>query len=280
MGGNSSSYHQIKEEEESTPLKSNLEDIPENCKALILTHLNPIEICNLSCMNRSFQAASSANFIWDLKLPSNYQFIVDKLEKVKFFDLGKKELYGRLCQHNPFDGGTREIWVDKKTGGVCLLISSIGLVITGVDDRRYWTHIPTDESRFETIAYLQQTWWLEIVGELDFQLPSGSYSLFFRLQLGKSGKRLGRRICNIDHIHGWDIKPVIFQLTTSDGQCSISRCFLDNPGNWVRYRVGDFVVSRPDQSTKIKFSLRQIDCTHTKGGLCIDSVFICPNYLG
>jgi hypothetical protein len=28
--------------------------------------------------------------------------------------------------------------------------------------------------------------------------------------------------------------------------------------------------------TKLKFSMMQIDCTHIKGGLCVDSVFICP----
>lgn len=27
---------------------------------------------------------------------------------------------------------------------------------------------------------------------------------------------------------------------------------------------------------KLKFSMMQIDCTHTKGGLCVDSVFIYP----
>jgi hypothetical protein len=27
---------------------------------------------------------------------------------------------------------------------------------------------------------------------------------------------------------------------------------------------------------RLKFSLAQIDCTHTKGGLCVDSVLIYP----
>ena len=119
-----------------------------------------------------------------------------------------------------------------------------------------------------------------MVGELEFQFPVGTYSLFFRLQLGKSTKRLGRRVCNPEHIHGWDVKPVQFQLTTSDGQHAMSRCFLDNPGYWVHYHAGDFVVEYPSESTKIKFSLTQIDCTHTKGGLCLDSVLVCPSGLG
>ena len=41
----------------------------------------------------------------------------------------------------------QKAWLDKRTGGVCLSISSKGLAITGIDDRRYWTYIPTEESR-------------------------------------------------------------------------------------------------------------------------------------
>ncbi|GKU88268.1 hypothetical protein SLEP1_g2550 [Rubroshorea leprosula] len=102
------------------------------------------------------------------------------------------------------------------------------------------------------------------------------YSLFFRLQLGRTSKRLGRRVCNSEQIHGWDIKPARFQLTTSDGQHANNQCYLDNPGSWVLYHVGDFDVENPNAFTKIKFSMTQIDCTHTKGGLCVDSVLIYP----
>ncbi|XAR63098.1 hypothetical protein NMG60_11022922 [Bertholletia excelsa] len=280
MGAGASSCALEPDGPASSPLKPKLEDIPESCIALVLTHLDSPEICKLARLNRAFRGASSADFIWEAKLPSNYLYIVEKLEDEMVGSLGKKELYARLCRPSPFDGGTKEIWLDKRTGGVCLSISSKALTITGIDDRRYWNHIPTEESRFKTVAYLQQIWWVEVVGELEFEFPIGTYSLFFRLQLGKVGKRLGRRVCNPEHIHGWDIKPVQFQLTTSDGQHAVSRCFLDNPGNWVHHHAGDFVVEQPNGSTKVKFSLTQIDCTHTKGGLCLDSVLICPSSLG
>lgn len=130
-------------------------------------------------------------------------------------------------------------------------------------------------NRFHTVAYLQQIWWLEVEDDVDFQFPPGKYSVFFRLQLGRSSKRLGRRVCKTDDIHGWDIKPVKFQLTTSDGQHAVSQSHLDNPGNWILYHAGNFVSKNPNDLMKIKISLTQIDCTHTKGGLCVDSVFIC-----
>lgn len=261
--------------------KPRLGDIPESCVASVLMYLDPPEICSLARLNRAFCGASSADFIWESKLPENYGVIVEKvLEEPKVLNLGKREIYARLCRPNSFDGGTKEIWLDKRTGGVCLSISSKALMITGIDDRRYWNHISTEESRFHTVAYLQQIWWFEVDGELEFPFPAGTYSVFFRVQLGKSTKRLGRRVCNPEHVHGWDIKPVHFQLTTSDGQRAVSKCHVDNPGNWIHYHMGDFVVGNPDSSTKIKFSMTQIDCTHTKGGLCVDCVLICPSSVG
>ncbi|RLN38738.1 F-box protein PP2-A13-like [Panicum miliaceum] len=104
----------------------------------------------------------------------------------------------------------------------------------------------------------------------------GTYSLYFRLHLGKSSTRYGRRICSSEQIHGWDKKPVRFQLSTSDGQHAASQCYLDEPGSWILYHVGDFVASSSEQPLKLKFSLAQIDCTRTKGGLCVDSVLIYP----
>ncbi|KAL5727685.1 hypothetical protein ACHQM5_000853 [Ranunculus cassubicifolius] len=259
--------------------RPSLGDIPEGCVANVLIHLDPQEICKLAKLNRAFSGASSADFIWESKLPSNYKTLVDKLSDGDGvpLNLSKKEIYARLCRPNLIDEGTKAFWLAKNSGRVCLSISAKGLRITGIDDRRYWNHIPSEESRFQTVAYLQQIWWFEVDGDLEFNFPAGTYSMFFRLQLGLASKRLGRRVCNPEHVHGWDKKPVRFQLSTSDGQHALSQCFLDEPGNWTNYHVGDFVVQDSNVPTKVKFSMTQIDCTHTKGGLCLDSVLIYPS---
>ncbi|XWS38416.1 hypothetical protein CRYUN_Cryun19dG0129400 [Craigia yunnanensis] len=254
-----------------------LGDLPESCVASIIGYLDPPEICKLAKLNRAFRSASWADFVWESKLPPCYQILVDKILGFVPENLGKRDIYTRLCRDNTLDGGTKKVWLDKSTGGVCMSISSKGLRITGIDDRRYWNHIPTDESRFCSIAYLQQIWWFEVDGEVEFPFPFGTYSVFFRLQLGRASKRFGRRICNSEHVHGWDKKPVRFQLWTSDGQYATSQCTLSDPGEWFHYHVGDFNVENSNSSTKIKLSMTQIDCTHTKGGLCLDSVVICPS---
>ncbi|KAJ6962497.1 hypothetical protein NC652_001224 [Populus alba x Populus x berolinensis] len=296
-------------------IKPGLGDLPESCVALVLEYLNPSEICRLAKLNRAFRGASWADFIWESKLPVNYEDLIERVFGEGLEDkLCKREVYTRLCRANTFDDGTKKAWLDKRTGGVCLSIASKGLAITGIDDRRYWNHIPTEESRlagqvqvdpsiflsnffkelclikyelggymigpsrgnFNSVAYLQQIWWFEVDGQFEFPFPAGTYGLFFRLQLGRAAKRFGRRICNTEHVHGWDIKPVQFQLWTSDGQHASSQCFLDDPGKWNLYHAGDFVVDGTNASTKLKFSMTQIDCTHTKGGLCLDSILVYP----
>ncbi|KAG6490063.1 F-box protein PP2-A13-like [Zingiber officinale] len=258
-------------------LGAGLGDLPESCIAEVLLHLDPPEICRAALLSRAFRGAASAGVVWETKLPKNYAYLMGKaMDETARARLCKKEIYARLCRPNPFDGGAKEFWLEKNRGGICMSISSKALLITGINDKRYWTFHTTEESRFKSVAYLRQTWWFEVAGEVDFCFPAGTYSVFFRLHLGLPSKRFGFRICNSEHIHGWDKKPVKFQLSTSNGQKVLSKCSLSEPGSWINYRVGDFVVDKCDVPTRLKFSLTQIDCTHTKGGICIDSVFIFP----
>ncbi|XP_074317263.1 F-box protein PP2-A12-like [Silene latifolia] len=264
--------------------KTGLGDLPESCVAMVLMNLDPQDICKMAKLNKAFFGASSADFVWESKLPSNYQQIINKVfvndvdNDDNYPDYScKKDIYASLSQFNSLDNGTKKVWLDKNTGGMCMAISAKGLSITGIDDRRYWKQIPTEESRFSTVAYLQQIWWFEVTGEVEFPFPVGSYSVFFRLHLGKTTKKFGRRLCNTEQIHGWDVKPVHFQLSTSEGERTVSQCSLESPGKWLHYHIGDFVVENTNVPTRVKFSMTQIDCTHTKGGLCVDSVVIYPS---
>lgn len=262
----------------SSPSRPSLDDVPESCVSSIFMYMDPPEICKLARLNKTFHGASSADFVWETKLPSNYKFLVEKVLGQSPESLSKKEIYAKLCRPNCLDNGTKQVWLDKSSGKICVAVSYKALRITGIDDRRYWNHVSSEESRFNTIAYLQQIWWFEVGGELEFEFPAGTYSLFFKLQLGKTSKKLGRRTCNVDRVHGWDIKPVRFQLSTSTGQQASSECYLHQQGNWGHYHAGDFVVDSTNTAPlKLRFSMMQIDCTHTKGGVCLDSVLVCPS---
>lgn len=87
-----------------------LGDLPESCVASVLVYLDPPQICRLAMLNRAFRGASSADFVWESKLPLNYGDVIDRVfEKdcsvVKGFC--KREIYSRLCAPNSLDDGTK-----------------------------------------------------------------------------------------------------------------------------------------------------------------------------
>ncbi|KAL6496298.1 hypothetical protein OROGR_029556 [Orobanche gracilis] len=261
-------------ENESGNGRPGLGDIPESCVACAFLHLSPPEICNLARLNRAFRGAASSDAVWETKLPSNYHHLLDLLSHPDVHEnLTKKDIFALLSRPLPFEDDNKlVVWVDKFSGRVCMSISA--------------------KSRFNVVAYLQQIWWFEVDGSIKFPFPPDVYTLSFRIHLGRFSRRLGRRVSNFDHTHGWEIKPVRFEFSTSDGQQALSECFLDEPqqddggnnsyntshkrGCWIDYKVGEFIVGQPDSETEVRFSMKQIDCTHSKGGLYVDSVSIIP----
>ncbi|KAG1362310.1 putative F-box protein [Cocos nucifera] len=144
--------------------ETGLGDLPERCVAEVFLYLDPPEICGLARLGRAFRGAASADFVWETKLPGNYWYLMGLVEneKSKTRCLSKKEIYARLCRPNPFDGGTKEFWLEKCKGGLCMSISSKAMLITGIDDRRYWNYIPTEESR---LLVMENCWdFLEWLG--------------------------------------------------------------------------------------------------------------------
>ena len=59
----------------------------------------------------------------------------------------EKEVGEREKQESLDSNVVQKVWLDRGMGKLCLCVSAKGLSITGIDDRRYWNHIPTDESR-------------------------------------------------------------------------------------------------------------------------------------
>lgn len=91
--------------------QTSLDDIPESCISSLLMSFDPQEICKLARVNKAFHRASSADFVWESKLPQSYKFLLNKVllvgEEEKLGSLTKKEIYAKLCRPNFFDGGTK-----------------------------------------------------------------------------------------------------------------------------------------------------------------------------
>lgn len=104
MGAGISGFAAADSPSSSSP---SLGDIPESCISTILMHFDPPEICKLALLSRTFHGASSADFVWETKLPSNYKYLVRKVLDENPDKLSKKEIYTRLSQPNRFDNGTK-----------------------------------------------------------------------------------------------------------------------------------------------------------------------------
>lgn len=92
-----------------TQQKPSLGDLPESCVASVLVYMDPPQICKLSVLNRAFRGASSADFVWESKLPMNYSSIIQRVFDGRNFpaNLCKRDIYAKLCRPNSFDGGTK-----------------------------------------------------------------------------------------------------------------------------------------------------------------------------
>lgn len=85
-----------------------LGDIPESCVACVFLYLSPPEICNLARLNRSFRGAASSDAVWEAKLPSNYQHLLQLLSNPGVCEsLSKKDIFAFLARPNPLDDGNK-----------------------------------------------------------------------------------------------------------------------------------------------------------------------------
>ncbi|KAK4777286.1 hypothetical protein SAY87_017473 [Trapa incisa] len=87
-----------------------LGDLPECCIKSILSKLHPLEICKLARLNRAFWVASTADNLWESKLPPNYMFLIERvlgLPSTPASCLTKKEIYSTPCRHNRFHDGSK-----------------------------------------------------------------------------------------------------------------------------------------------------------------------------
>ncbi|WVY95253.1 hypothetical protein V8G54_034341, partial [Vigna mungo] len=122
-----------------------LGDIPKSCVACVFLYLTSSKICNLALFNLAFRSAASSDSVWEAKLPRNYQELLDLVLPERHRNLSKKDIFALLSRPLPFDDGHKvggalqvrvlqEVWLDRVTGRVCMLISAWAMAITGMDE--------------------------------------------------------------------------------------------------------------------------------------------------
>ncbi|GMH26317.1 hypothetical protein Nepgr_028160 [Nepenthes gracilis] len=117
------------------------------------------------------------------------------------------------------------------------------------------------EFMLHVVAYLQQILRFEVGRAVNFPFPPDIYALSFRLQLGRFSKKTASPDCCLDEAE----------------QDYINGCLKCR--SWIDYKLAEFIVSCSEPATQVCFSMKQINSTHSKLGLCEDSASIVPSYL-
>ncbi|CAN1234252.1 F-box protein PP2-B1 [Linum perenne] len=217
------------------PPPLDMNDLPEDLIANILSFTGPRESCRLAVTSATFWSASLSDTVWDRFLPADYLSILSSGSSDDDDDeersvpppssdhsscVSKKDQFLRLCQ-NPtlIDGGTKSFSLDKRSGKKCYMISSRELYITWGDTPRYWKWIPEPDSRFGAAAELVGVCWLEIKGTITTSMlsPATLYTsyLVFKPTQGS---------------YGFDYQPVEVSVGVSDSEKSVRTAFLDAGG--------------------------------------------------
>lgn len=118
------SLSNLTEGSNGSALGPSLGDIPENCVACVFMYLTPPEICNLARLNRAFRGAASSDSVWEAKLPSNYQDLLDLMPPERCQNLSRKDIFSLLSRPVPFDD-------DSKVGNFIMVSFFVSCVKLG-----------------------------------------------------------------------------------------------------------------------------------------------------
>ncbi|CAM6093610.1 unnamed protein product [Calypogeia fissa] len=262
-----------------------LGDLPEAAIASILSLTSPRDVARLSCVNRSFRAASDSDQVWQKMLPPFYTEILDQALNPPSRTSPKKEVYNFFCNRALFQNGTRDFWLDRASGAGCQSIGARELDVIWSNEDQYWGWCPKEGARYSEVAYLKHVWWLKVKGRWQCHLSPGNYILSWRLSLPGRDHKMG---------------PVTFSFEASGNAPLSTKCYLTGQGpstlrggwseghqqplgyrwegdSWMELDIGEFTVVEEDSPFEIEFHLKDIDCSRVKGDLYVDGVMIRPS---
>ncbi|KAK9905316.1 hypothetical protein M0R45_000290 [Rubus argutus] len=150
------------------------QELPEGCKATIISFTSPRDACRLSSVSRNFKSAAESDAVWSKFLPPETYTILSQSSAPELAARSKKEIYFTLCD-NPvlIHEGRMSFSLDKRNGKKCFMMSARNLWIICGDTPQYWTW-SSHPNRFDEVAVLLNGCLLHIGGKIDTRLLSPS----------------------------------------------------------------------------------------------------------
>ncbi|KAL1173792.1 hypothetical protein V6Z11_A05G436400 [Gossypium hirsutum] len=190
----------------------NLNALPQDCIATIISFTSPRDACRLSIVSTIFKLAAESDAVWESFLPSQYQALIPS--SLSFSS--KKELYLSLCE-NPvlIEGGRKSFWLEKVSGKKCYMLSPKDLYIEWVNTPTYWRWVSTPEARFEEVPELLSVCWFEIRGKISISRlsPMTLYKAYL--------------VFKVHDVYGFDYYPVNLSVGLVGTDGSMRTAYLD-----------------------------------------------------
>ncbi|KAK8357669.1 hypothetical protein V6Z12_A05G433000 [Gossypium hirsutum] len=265
----------------------NLNALPQDCIATIISFTSPRDACRLSIVSTIFKLAAESDAVWESFLPSQYQALIPS--SLSFSS--KKELYLSLCE-NPvlIEGGRKSFWLEKVSGKKCYMLSPKDLYIEWVNTPTYWRWVSTPEARFEEVPELLSVCWFEIRGKISISRlsPMTLYKAYLvfkaylvykvrnvygfefypvKLSVGVVGTEGSKRAAYLEPER--DRIPIDLQPTPNDVQFPKARV-----DGWLEVEMGEFFNEGCMNAGELEMSALEIEGGNWKGGLIFQGIEI------
>ncbi|KAF8038853.1 hypothetical protein BT93_B1415 [Corymbia citriodora subsp. variegata] len=266
-----------------------MDSLPEYCVSAILALTSPEDACRLAPVSHTFRSAARSDVLWDGFLPPDCDALLARLVRPLKFG-SKKELFLSLCQPQLIDSGRKSFKLERSSGKISYVLSARELSIAWSNETMYWTWKFVPDSRFQEVAELRTTHWLEIEGQMPTAMlsPNTLYEAYL--------------IMKISHrAYGLDVMPsqasielqnqVVFTSTAIlqkghqesrnrrrpgvEGEAKVP---MEREDGWMEVEVGEFFNGGGGGHNRevVKVSFKEVKGYQLKGGLVIEGIEVRP----
>ncbi|KAF8038852.1 hypothetical protein BT93_B1414 [Corymbia citriodora subsp. variegata] len=266
-----------------------MDSLPEHCVSAILALTSPEDASRLSRVSCTFRSAAQSDVVWVGFLPPDCDAVLTRLVRPLKFG-SKKELYLSLCRPQLIDSGRKSFKLERSSGKISYVLSARDLSIAWSNEPMYWTWKFVPDSRFQEVAELRTTDWLEIEGQLTTAMlsPNTLYGAYL--------------IMKISHrAYGLDVMPsqasielqnqVVFTSTAIlqqghresrnrrrlgvEGEAKVP---VEREDGWMEVELGEFFNGggSGENDEVVKVSFKEVKGYQLKGGLVIQGIEVRP----
>ncbi|XP_037451066.1 F-box protein PP2-B11-like [Triticum dicoccoides] len=223
--------------------------LSEEVLASILSRTSPPDAGRCAAVSRAFLAAADSDVVWSCFLPRDLPRLAEGV--LPHAPLSKKGLFRCLSDQPALLPGNLSMWLDKKTGAMCYMLSARSKHISWGETIDYWERIKlgSDEiqanNSFCEAAQLRGVWWLLIRGEIHSTMlsPNSKYAAYMVFKLAdeffnldfpfqEASTSVGgiddstRQVCLQAYIEDGDAEDVMLPRKRADG--------------WMEVELGEF----------------------------------------